>query len=183
MSELLSQLNEINTAPLVKKEEIVSEISDRIIANGYNIVELNSEKPWGAYFKLHGDDADTFVEEFFPGLSPSEARLGVDNLELSPKILLVSPNQRLSWQYHHNRAERWAFLNNGFYYSSMTDDEGERLAAHAGDVVQFKTEQRHRLVGASAYTLVAEIWQHTNINVPSAEDDIVRLQDDYDRKA
>lgn len=181
MSELFGQLAKVNTAASVNKEQIVSEIQELIIASGYNIVELNGEKPWGAYFKFHRDDADEFVREFFPGLSLAEARLGNDSLELSPKILLVSPNQRLSWQYHHNRAERWAFLNDGFYYGSMTDEEGERQVAHAGDVVQFKTAQRHRLVGAAAYTLVAEIWQHTNISEPSTEDDIVRLQDDYAR--
>jgi hypothetical protein len=31
------------------------------------------------------------------------------------------------------------------------------------------------------YAVVAEIWQHTDINNPSDEDDIVRWQDDFER--
>lgn len=51
-------------------------------------------------------DGDRFVEEFFPDVDPVQARLGNPDAELSPKILLVTPNQRLSWQVHARRAER-----------------------------------------------------------------------------
>lgn len=94
----------------------------------------------------------------------------------------MSPEQRLSWQYHDRRAERWAFLTDGAYNKSVSDDEGQLFKAQAGDIVQFTTGERHRLVGRdSAYTLVAEIWQHTNPDQASDEHDIVRLQDDYRR--
>ena len=64
----------------------------------------------------------------------------------------------------------------------MTDEQGELVMARAGDVVQFETGERHRLVGALGYyTLVAEIWQHTNSGQLSNEDDVVRLADDYKR--
>ena len=54
--------------------------------------------------------------------------------------------------------------------------------AEAGEVVQFAKSERHRLVGAMGhYTLVAEIWQHTNPEQLSDEADITRLQDDYKR--
>ena len=37
--------------------------------------------------------------------------LNIDSLKiggkLSPKILIVNPNSKLSWQYHHRRAEIW----------------------------------------------------------------------------
>jgi len=182
MSELLNQLSNINVSGDIDKTKIVKEIGDYISSNNYTVVELNDQKPWGAYFRFDNKDADLFVAEFFPGLSPSEARLGNNDLELSPKILLVAPKQRLSWQYHDHRSERWAFLNAGAYCHSLTDEEGELQTASAGDIVQFATSERHRLIGSLAtYTLVAEIWQHTNPAIPSAEDDIVRLQDDYNR--
>jgi mannose-6-phosphate isomerase-like protein (cupin superfamily) len=131
---------------------------------------------------LANSDADTFVNEFFPGLDPAEARLGNEDAELSPKILLVSPAQRLSWQHHDRRAERWAFVTTGGYHKSTTDDQGELHSAKSGEVVQFAQGERHRLVGAIGhYTLVAEIWQHVDNDHPSDEADIVRLQDDYDR--
>ena len=182
MSELFKQLSEIQTSSQVSKPEIVAEIKKYIEGNEYTIVELNDQKPWGAYFRFDSEQADAFVKEFFPGLSPVEARLGIPNAELSPKILLVSPGQRLSWQYHNRRAERWAFLTDGAYNKSDDDDQGAPNIAKAGDIVQFATAERHRLIGGTdKYSLVAEIWQHTDPSNTSDEDDIIRLQDDYNR--
>ena len=122
------------------------------------------------------------MHEFFPGLSPQEARLGIDGIELSPKILIVAPGQRLSWQYHHRRAERWAFLTDGSYNKSLDDDPRDPVIAEAGNVVQFEKSERHRLNGVNGgYVVVAEIWQHTDADNPSNEEDIVRLYDDYAR--
>ena len=96
--------------------------------------------------------------------------------------MVVSPDQRLSWQYHNRRAERWVFLTDGLYNCSLTDQEETVQTVNAGDVVQFTPLQRHRLIGrVAAYTLVAEIWQHTDSNNLSNEADIVRLSDDYSR--
>lgn len=150
--------------------------------NGYKVAEINDQKPWGGYVRLANSDADKFIAEFFPDLSPEDARLGNAAAELSPKLLIVAPSQRLSWQYHDRRAERWAYLNTGAYNKSLTDEPGEIFNAEAGDVVQFARSERHRLIGGrNDYTLVAEIWQHTDPGSPSDEDDIVRLEDDYSR--
>ena len=182
MAELYSALTSIKRTDDVEKNTITSEIRSSIENADYTIVEEDITKPWGAYFRLDGNQADKFTAEFFPGLNPDEARLGNPDAELSPKILLVAPEQRLSWQYHHERAERWAFLTDGGYHKSLTDDQGELQYAHEGDVVQFATGERHRLAGIiGQWTLVAEIWQHTNPNSPSNEADIVRLADDYSR--
>jgi hypothetical protein len=90
MSELPSRLNErgvgSETAP-----ELVSDLESLIAENGYTVVEKNDSKPWGAYLRLAAEDADRFVEDFFPGLDPSEARLGIEGAELSPKFLIVTP--------------------------------------------------------------------------------------------
>lgn len=83
---------------------------------------------------------------------------------------------------HARRAERWTFLTGGAYYKSDTDDQGDIVNVSAGEVVQFEQGERHRLVGvAGSYVLVAEIWQHSDPTHLSDEDDIVRIQDDYDR--
>jgi mannose-6-phosphate isomerase-like protein (cupin superfamily) len=182
MSELFNILSNMNVNGSISKEQIVKNIKKDINASDYDLIELNDQKPWGAYFKFNNDNADEFIKEFFPGLSLSDARLGKSNAELSPKILLVSPGQRLSWQYHKRRAERWNFLTAGVYEKSMTDEEGAIRIAHTGDSVQFSALERHRLIGAAImYTLVAEIWQHKDPNDLSNEDDIVRLQDDFGR--
>lgn len=43
------------------------------------------------------------------------------------------------------------------------------------------TGMRHRLVGLDNWGVVTEIWQHTDVEHPSDESDIVRLQDDFGR--
>lgn len=181
-SELKQALAQIDLSSERSCEAINREIAVILKAAGHEIVIADYSRPWGGFTQLANEDADVFLEEFFPGLTPSEARLGNEASELSPKILVVAPGQRLSWQYHDRRAERWAYITNGGYFKSLTDKQGDERFASEGDVVQFAQGERHRLVGAADhYTLVAEIWQHTDPTGLSDEDDIVRLEDDYER--
>lgn len=182
MSELKSELENIDLNQHQSPQEINERIAKILAANDYSVVLHDYDRPWGGFNQLANDNADRFVEEFFPDLSPEDARLGDANSELSPKILTVAPGQRLSWQFHNRRAERWAFITPGGYHKSTTDDQGELQIAQPGEVVQFEQAERHRLVGAIGhFTLVAEIWQHTKQGELSDEDDIVRLDDDYKR--
>lgn len=182
MENLFTQLSSLDLTNYTNKEEIVRIVVDSAKNDGYTVVEVNDAKPWGVYIRFAAEDANRFVETFFPGLSPEEARLGIVDAELSPKILFVSPKQRLSWQFHDRRAERWHFLTNGGYYKSTHDEQGDLQYAATGTIVQFQKGERHRLVGLdNGFTMVAEIWQHTDPDVPSDEEDIVRLQDDYRR--
>ena len=104
------------------------------------------------------------------------------NYKLSPKILLVEPGKRLSWQYHERRAEVWKVLKGPVdFVISDTDIESESKLFNPGDFIQIERGQRHRLKGLSSWGIVAEIWQHTDTNHPSDEEDIVRLQDDFGR--
>lgn len=181
MSDLNTVLKQLTPTP-VDIAAYYEEVRQGITSAGYSIVEENVTKPWGAYFRIESTQAEGFIADFFPGLTLDEARLGIDNAELSPKILVVAPGQRLSWQYHHRRAERWCFLTRGGYRRSLDDTEGVRQEAQEGEVVQFATSERHRLEGdPSEMVLVAEIWQHSDPQHPSDEDDIVRVQDDYKR--
>ena len=104
--------------------------------------------------------------------------------KLSPKILVVAPQKRLSWQYHHRRAEIWKLIGGSAgVVISDTDEENEAQHLQIGDIVQLKQGERHRLIGLEGWGIVAEIWRHTDANNPSDEDDIVRLQDDFGRGA
>lgn len=182
MNELSNSLNQLENNANVDKATIVDAVVNAIKDTGYSIVDLNDAKPWGAYIRMDSSQAQRFIADFFPGLTLEEAQLGMKDAELSPKILIVAPNQRLSWQYHDRRAERWAFLTEGGYYKSNSDDQGELTVAQPGTVVQFQKGERHRLVGTDdKYAVVAEIWQHTDTAQPSNEEDIVRLSDDYQR--
>lgn len=182
MQDIHNQLAHINLDATSNKLSLVDQLEDIALQHGYKTVDRNDSKPWGAYLRFAGDNAERFIESFFPGLTLQEAQLGIDNAELSPKFLLVSPGQRLSWQKHDRRAERWAFLTDGAYFKSDDDEQGEIMMVKAGDVVQFEKGERHRLVGVDgSYVLVAEIWQHSDPQNLSDEDDIIRIQDDYNR--
>lgn len=95
---------------------------------------------------------------------------------------MVKPHQRLSWQYHHRRSEIWTVSEGEVgVITSETDKPGELRVLTKGDLIQLGQGERHRLVGLDQWAVVAEIWQHTDPENPSDEEDIVRLQDDYGR--
>ena len=165
-----------------ERTDFYQEVKTILEDAGYNLVDVDERRPWGAYYRISGEQADEFLDEFFMGLSAEEARMGNARAEISPKILVIAPEQRNSWQYHHRRAERWHFLTGGAaYHKSMGDEPGEPVLADAGLVVQFAEGERHRVVSRGNYVLVAEIWQHIDAENPSDEFDIVRLADDYSR--
>lgn len=182
MTDIREDLKTLDLNGVADKLQLVDQLAEIAAAHGYTIVDRNDTKPWGAYLRFDSDGAEEFIGSFFPGLSLAEAQLGITDAELSPKFLLVSPGQRLSWQKHDRRAERWAFLTRGAYYKSDSDEQGDVVQVAAGEVVQFAKGERHRLVGVdNGYVLVAEIWQHSDPAHLSDEDDIVRIQDDYNR--
>jgi mannose-6-phosphate isomerase len=101
--------------------------------------------------------------------------------KLSPKILIVKPGARLSWQYHHRRAEIWQVHKGEVGIIRSNDDtEGELIRFKEGEQIRLAQGERHRLIGLEDYGIVAEIWRHTD-SVPSDEEDIVRVQDDFKR--
>ena len=153
-------------------------IKDELNNLGFQIVDSNFEKPWGAYFCIDEKQIQEFSDKFFNGIN-------VDNLKienkLSPKILIVKPNVRLSWQYHNRRAEIWnVYKGLVGVVQSDTDIENELKNYKPGDQIKLNKGERHRLVGLTDYSVIAEIWQHTD-EVPSNEEDIIRVQDDYGR--
>lgn len=172
-----------NLAKTTSKKVALARVRDMIHELGYSVVDADEKRPWGAFYRLDDKQTSRFIREFFPGLSLHDAKLGHTDVKLSPKFLVVAPGQQLSWQFHHRRAERWRFLTDGAYYASDTDQQGEKLYAKRGDIIQFAQGERHRLcTGRSGrYVLVAEVWQHTDPTRPSDESDIVRLADDYKR--
>ena len=95
---------------------------------------------------------------------------------------MVNPKARLSWQYHHRRAEIWRVYRGAVgIIRSDDDDQKPLITLNEGDQVKLRKGERHRLIGLENQALVAEIWQHTDPDHPSNEDDIVRVQDDFGR--
>jgi len=161
------------------KEQMYAHVLDLIQQEGLTISSSDFTRPWGGFFVLDESQADLFIETFFPTYKKEELMLGN---KLSPKILVVAPGQRLSWQYHHRRAEIWRVVEGEVgVVMSETDAETELNLFEPGDIIVLTKGQRHRLVGLEGWGVIAEIWQHTDPGQPSDEEDIVRLQDDYGR--
>ena len=145
---------------------------------GFHIVARDFDRPWGGFLVIDEDQAQAFADQFFD-------RLNVQNLridgKLSPKVLMVNPKARLSWQYHHRRAEIWQVVRGAVGIILSDDDvQGPLVEYNEGDKVRIAQGERHRLIGLADFGVVAEIWQHTE-EEPSDEDDIVRVQDDFNR--
>ena len=147
---------------------------------GLRLDRYDLNRPWGGFFVLDENQAQAFADLYFDGLDVEPLRIGG---KLSPKILLVKPEARLSWQYHHRRAETWRVVEGPVgIVRSATDEEGEMVSYDTGYTIVLEQGERHRLIGLENWGVVAEFWQHTDPEYPSDEDDIVRVQDDYARK-
>ena len=156
------------------------QIDQQIKSAGLKISTKDLNRPWGGFFVLDENLAQAFADIYFEGLDVGLLRIAG---KLSPKILLVKPEARLSWQYHDRRTEIWRVLEGPVgIVRSATDDEGELVRFEAGETIVLEKGERHRLIGLEGWGVVAEFWQHTDPDHPSDEDDIVRVQDDYARK-
>ncbi|GAB3831093.1 phosphoheptose isomerase [Pontibacter rugosus] len=161
------------------KEQLFKEIEQELNKKGFNIDKQDQARPWGGFFVIDENQAQTFADTYFDGISVDDLKISG---KLSPKILVVAPEKRLSWQYHHRRAEIWQVVKGTVgVVTSDTDEEGEVKTLHPGDKITLRQGERHRLVGLQEWGVLAEIWQHTNADQPSDEEDIVRVQDDFGR--
>ena len=158
---------------------IFETIQNQLLANSFEIVAQDHNRPWGGFFVISETQAQLFADTFFDGLDVNTLTIGG---KLSPKILLVAPNQRLSWQYHNRRAEIWKVVEGPVAVKrSHTDEEGELVVYQVGETIKLAQGERHRLIGLDKQAIIAEIWQHTDAAQPSDEEDIVRVQDDFGR--
>jgi mannose-6-phosphate isomerase-like protein (cupin superfamily) len=158
---------------------IFENLQNELETNQFTIVSKDHHRPWGGFFVIAEEQAQQFANQYFDGLDVSALKRGG---ALSPKILVVAPNKRLSWQYHHRRAEIWRVIQGqAGVKRSPNDAEGELELLNVGDTITLQQGERHRLIGLDDYAVIAEIWQHTDADHPSDEDDIVRVQDDFGR--
>ena len=163
----------------MNQSEKYIQVKEEIESFGYRITNYDFDRPWGGFLVIQEKQAQKFSDQFFEGIAIDKLKIGG---KLSPKILVVNPKARLSWQYHHRRAEIWRIYKGTVgIIRSNDDDQKPFTALNEGDQVRLKQGERHRLIGLEKQALVAEIWQHTDPKNPSNEEDIVRLQDDFGR--
>ena len=154
-------------------------IEKKIKELGFRINSKDFNRPWGGFLVIDETQSNKFIEHFFENL---DMNLITKGLKLSPKILIVKPLSRLSWQYHFRRSEIWkVFEGEVAVVRSDNDNEQPKNIFSKGSLITLKQGERHRLIGLNDFGVIAEIWQHTDVNNPSDENDIVRIQDDYGR--
>ncbi len=162
------------------KKSIFSKIDKYLDHNKLSYSSIDESRPWGGFFVINETDTDRFIDLYFPDY-PKDKIEKFGN-KLSPKILIVEPNKRLSWQYHNRRAELWRVIDGPVGFIKSSDDNQATIETlNNNQTVQFDKQIRHRLIGLDSWGIVAEIWQHTDTLHPSNEEDIVRLADDYGR--
>jgi mannose-6-phosphate isomerase len=161
------------------KTEVFQKIQSYLTEEGLIIFAKDETRPWGGFFVIDETQAQKFASLFFPSININELKISG---RLSPKILIVQPAKRLSWQYHHRRAEIWKLIaGKAGIVRSDTDQQGDVNELKVGEIVYLNCGERHRLVGLQGWGVISEIWQHTDASNPSNEDDIVRVQDDFGR--
>jgi mannose-6-phosphate isomerase len=154
---------------------VQSELEDQ----NFRIVDKDHNRTWGGFFVIAEYQAQRFGDLYFDGLDASSLKISA---KLSPKILVVAPTKRLSWQYHHRRAEIWRVIQGqAGVVRSNSDSENDLEILNVGATVALFQGERHRLVGLKDYAVVAEFWKHTDVDNPSAEEDIFRLQGNFGR--
>ena len=89
------------------------------------------------------------------------------------KIITINPNESLSLQYHHKRAEFWKILS-GKGELTLGDSI---IQANEGDEYFIEKKQKHRMKANSLQVRMLEI-SFGDFD----ENDIVRLEDKYNRE-
>jgi mannose-6-phosphate isomerase len=162
-----------------QNKSAVFETVENFISTLVKIQTKDDQRPWGGFLVIDEADSEKFIRSFFPHLSIDALTISG---KLSPKILIVQPQKKLSWQYHHRRAEIWKLIaGTAAVVTSDDDHEKELVHLRTGDIIELRQGERHRLIGLDGWGIVAEIWRHTDAQYPSDEDDIVRVQDDFGR--
>ena len=159
--------------------EFLRRIEKELLNNQFRIISKDLDRPWGGFFVLDKMQSKKFINFYF---NKSKFELVDFSLKISPKILIIKSNMRLSWQYHNRRSEIWSVIKGNILVSlSENDNEGDHFKLKVKDQIEIGNKIRHRIIGTDDYALVAEIWIHNDKSNPSDENDIIRLQDDFNR--
>ncbi len=91
------------------------------------------------------------------------------------KKIEVNPKSRLSYQYHNKRSELW-YVISGTGIVTIND---KKIRLNVGSTIKIDKRDKHRVENNGSKNLVfIEIQTGSYFG----EDDIVRLDDDYNRK-
>ena len=98
----------------------------------------------------------------------------LDDKNVKVKRITVNPGQRLSYQYHNERREEWTVVEGNL--TIVLDDQ--KVFRYHGESIHIPIGARHRAWNESDKPVVfIEVQTGTYFG----EDDIIRIQDDYNR--
>jgi mannose-6-phosphate isomerase len=106
------------------KQQVFEKVAALLDESNFTIVDKDDARPWGGFYVIDEAQAARFVQQYFAEENLNELKI---TNKLSPKILIVGPHHRLSWQYHNRRAEIWKCIGGTVaVMTSNTDEENIR---------------------------------------------------------
>lgn len=95
-----------------------------------------------------------------------------ENKSCTVKLIYVNANSRLSLQYHKKRSEFWKVIKG----TAMVEIDEKRIVLEEGETITIPRQARHRVLALESECIILEIAYGR-----FDENDIVRLEDDYQR--
>ena len=103
-----------------------------------------------------------------------EYEILLDDDKVKVKRIRVKPNKRLSYQYHNKRREQWIVVKGNL--TIVLDDE--KVFRGPGESIHIPLGAKHRAWNETDEDIV---FIEVQTGEYFGEDDIVRIEDDYDR--
>ena len=103
-----------------------------------------------------------------------EYQILLDDPKVKVKRIRVKPGQRLSYQYHTKRREQWVVVEGNL--TIILDDE--KVFRNPGESIHIPLGAKHRAWNETDEDVV---FIEVQTGEYFGEDDIVRIEDDYDR--
>jgi mannose-6-phosphate isomerase len=95
-----------------------------------------------------------------------------ENKSCTVKLIYVNANSRLSLQYHKKRSEFWKVIKG----TAMVEIDEKRIVLGEGETITIPRQAKHRVLALESECIILEI-SYGKFD----ENDIVRLEDDYQR--
>lgn len=95
-----------------------------------------------------------------------------ENKPCTVKLIYVNANSRLSLQYHNKRSEFWKVIKG----IAMVEMDGKNIVLTEGETLSIPRQARHRVGALDSECVILEIAYGK-----FEENDIVRIEDDYNR--
>lgn len=95
-----------------------------------------------------------------------------ENKPCTIKLIYINANSRLSLQYHKKRSEFWKVIKG----TAMVELDGKTIILREGETLTIPRQAKHRVGALESECMILEIAYGR-----FDENDIVRLEDDYQR--